>query len=98
MYCWEEANDGKNRLTTEQIIIKLCEEEIALAQGKAVGEGCRQLGVRADPWSNEFLQGREEATIVADGTWPPPSRLPPISRLTPVIRLNLLRRFLDRTP
>ena len=56
MYCWEEVNDGKNRLTTEQIIIKLCEEEIALAQGKAVGEGCRQLGVRADPWSNEFLE------------------------------------------
>ncbi|MBM4214413.1 MAG: transposase [Gammaproteobacteria bacterium] len=36
---------GEQRYTTEEIIHKLREADVLLAQGKTVAETCRQLGV-----------------------------------------------------
>jgi hypothetical protein len=33
------------RFTAEDIIIKLCEAEVGLAQGQTVGQACEQIGV-----------------------------------------------------
>ena len=42
---------GIRRRTVEEIITKLREAEVRLAQGETVGQVCRQLGVRSRPSS-----------------------------------------------
>ncbi len=41
----KEANMARKRFTAEQIIIKLREAEVDLAQGKTVGQVSKQIGV-----------------------------------------------------
>ena len=36
---------ARKRFTAEQIILKLREAEVSLAQGKALGQVCKQMGV-----------------------------------------------------
>jgi putative transposase len=48
---------GKKRFTPEQIIGKLREAEVALAQGQTVGQVCRALGIAEQTfyrWRREF--------------------------------------------
>jgi len=41
----KEADMGRKRFTAEKIIGMLREAEVALAQGKKIGEVCRGLGI-----------------------------------------------------
>ena len=48
---------ARKRYTAEQIILKLREAEVSLAQGKAVGQVCKQMGVTAQTyyrWRKEY--------------------------------------------
>ena len=48
---------ARKRYTAEQIIFKLRESEVSLAQGKAVGQVCQQLGVTVQTdyrWRKEY--------------------------------------------
>ena len=48
---------ARKRFTVEQIILKLREAEVSLAQGKAVGPVCKQMGVTEQTyyrWRKEY--------------------------------------------
>ena len=48
---------ARKRFTAEQIILKLREAEVSLAQGKAVGKVCKQMGVTVQTdyrWRKEY--------------------------------------------
>ena len=48
---------ARKRFTAEQIILKLREAEVSLAQGKAVGQVCKQMGVTEQSdyrWRKEY--------------------------------------------
>ena len=48
---------GREQFSAEQIIIKLCEAEVGLAQGQTVGQVCKQMGVTEQTcyrWRKEY--------------------------------------------
>ena len=48
---------ARKRFTAEQMIIKLREAEVGLAQGKTVGQVCKQMGVTGQTyyrWRKEY--------------------------------------------
>ncbi len=48
---------ARKRFTAEQIIIKLREAEVGLAQGRTVGQVCKQIGVSEQTyyrWRKEY--------------------------------------------
>ena len=48
---------ARKRYTAEQIILKLREAEVSLAQGEAVGQVCKQMGVTEQTyyrWRKEY--------------------------------------------
>ena len=54
---------ARKRFTAEQIIIKLREAEVGLAQGKTVGQVCKQIGVSYYRWRKEYNQRRTHSAL-----------------------------------